>query len=227
MADVQGTEGNFSAYRIRYTVAVDYQTLISSPVGAYAEGLRFFNGTGMLNDALSRLVRDLEREEIDYAVIGAVALNQHGYRRFTEDIALLLPREGLEKFREKLVGLGYRPAFEGAKKKFRTTEENIPIDIITAGEFPGDGLPKPVVFPEPVSVSIDGVKTVSLEKLIELKLASGISARDRLKDLADVQEMIKLKGLEETFAEKLDPYVRDKFLELLGAVKSADARGEE
>jgi hypothetical protein len=210
-------------------MAVDYQTLISSPVAAYAEGLKFFNGTGMLNDALSRLVRDLERNGIDYAVIGAIALNQHGYRRFTEDIDLLMTREGLEKFREKLVGLGYRPAFEGAKKKFRTTEENIPVEIITAGEFPGDGLPKPVVFPEPgaVSVSIDGVKTISLEKLIELKLTSGISAPDRLKDLADVQEMIKLKGLDGAYSEKLDPYVRDKFLELLGAVLNVDARDEE
>lgn len=130
-------------------MAVDYQTLVSSPVAAYAEGLRFFNGTGMLNDALSRLVRDLERTGIDYAVIGAIALNQHGYRRFTEDIDLLMTRDGLELFRERLVGLGYRPAFEGAKKKFRTTEENIPVEIITAGEFPGDGLPKPVVFPDP------------------------------------------------------------------------------
>jgi hypothetical protein len=210
-------------------MAVDYQTLISSPVAAYAEGLKFFSGTGMLNDALSRLVRDLERNGIDYAVIGAIALNQHGYRRFTEDIDLLMTREGLDTFREKLVGLGYRPAFEGAKKKFRTTEENIPVEIITAGEFPGDGLPKPVVFPEPgeVSVSIDGVKTVSLEKLIELKLTSGISAPDRLKDLADVQEMIKLKSLDDAYAEKLDPYVRDKFLELLGAVLNVDARDEE
>jgi len=210
-------------------MAVDYQTLVSSPTAAYAEGLRFFNGTGMLNDALSRLVRDLDRNGIDYAVIGAIALNQHGYRRFTEDIDLLMTREGLDEFREKLVGLGYRPAFEGAKKKFRTTEENIPVDIITAGEFPGDGLPKPVIFPDPaaVSVVIDGVNTVSLDTLIELKLTSGISAPDRLKDLADVQEMIKLKNLDETYAERLDPYVREKFLELSSAVHDAGSRDEE
>ncbi len=163
-------------------MAIDFQMLLTSPVAAYAEGLSFFSGTGMLNDALSRLVRDLDRSEIDYAVIGAIALNQHGYRRFTEDIDLLMTREGLETFREKLIGMGYRPAFEGAKKKFRTTEENIPVKIITSGEFPGDGLPKPVVFPEPLAASemIENVRTVSLLKLIELKLASGISAPDRL-----------------------------------------------
>lgn len=210
-------------------MSIDYQTLVSSPVAAYAEGLRFFNGTGMLNDALSRLVRDLEREGIDYAVMGAIALNQHSYRRFTEDIDLLLTRDGLEQFREKLVGLDYRPAFEGAKKKFRTTEENIPVEITTAGEFPGDGLPKSVVFPDPsdVGVMTDGVNTVSLPKLIELKLTSGMSAPDRLKDLADVQEMIKIKGLGDAYAAELDPYVRKKFLELSAAVRDAVDRSKD
>lgn len=210
-------------------MAVDFQTIISSPTQAYAEGLKFFRGKGMLNDALKRLTADLERSEIDYAVIGAIALNQHGYRRFTEDIDLLLTKEGLEKFREKLVGLGYRPAFAGAKRKFRTTEENIPVEIITAGEFPGDGKPKSVQFPNPneFSVEIDGIKTISLEKLIELKLTSGISAADRLKDLADVQELIKIKNLDAAFAEKLDEFVQEKFLELQSAVAGAQKREED
>jgi hypothetical protein len=195
---------------------VDFPTLISSPTAAFSEGLRFFNGTGMLNDALTRLAQDLERRDIDYVVVGAVALNQHGFQRFTTDIDLLLTREGLEQFREKLVGLGYRPAFEGAQKKFRTKDGNIPLDMIIAGEFPGNGLPKPVAFPEPAdfSVVIDGIKTISLEKLIELKLASGMTATDRLKDLADVQELIKIKHLDASFAEGLNEYVHEKYLEL-------------
>src|SRR4051812_48659237 len=96
---------------------IDFQEIISSPVDAYEEGLRFFMGKGTLNETLRRIVKDLEASGIDYNVIGAVALNQHGYRRFTEDIDLLLTKEGLEKFRSELVGLGYRPAFEGATKK--------------------------------------------------------------------------------------------------------------
>lgn len=197
-------------------MSVDFQTLISSPTAAFSEGLRFFNGTGMLNDALTRLAQDLERSDIDYAIVGAVALNQHGFQRFTTDIDLLLTSEGLEQFREMLVGLGYRPSFEGAHKKFRTTDGNVPLDIIIAGEFPGDGRPKPVAFPEPADFSllIDGVRTISLEKLVELKLASGMTATDRLKDLADVQELIKIKRLDASFAERLDEYVRDKYLEL-------------
>jgi len=180
----------------------------------------------MINDALRRLATDLERNDIPYAVIGAIALNQHGYQRFTVDIDLLMTKEGLEKFSSVLVGRGYRPAFTGARKMFRSTQENIPIEIITSGEFPGDGLPKPVQFPEPdqFSVVIDGVNTISLEKLVELKLTSGMTAGDRLKDLADVQELIKIKELDVSFAERLNEFVRSKYIELAQAV--ADAKGQ-
>lgn len=209
-------------------MAGDFQTILSSPTATYAEGLEFFRGKGMLNDALRKLADDLEKNSIDYVVIGAIALNQHGYQRFTSDIDLLLTNEGLQKFHERLVGPGYRPAFEGARKKFRTTSENVPVEVITSGEYPGDGLPKAVQFPNPgdVAVVIDGIKTLSIEKLVELKLSSGMSAPDRLKDLADVQELIKLKGLDEEFAKKLNGYVQGKYLELGRSVWSATEREE-
>jgi len=194
----------------------DFQQVLASPVLAYEEGLNFFEGKGMLNETLSKLVLDLERHEIDYVVIDAIALNQHGYQGFTSDIDLLLSQEGLEVFQQELVGMGYRPAFEGARKKFRATARNVPIEIITAGEYPGDGKPKPIRFPEPneAYVVINGVKTVTLELLITLKLASGMTAPGRLKDLADVQELVKLKHLTADFADRLHPFVREKFIEL-------------
>src|SRR5438128_2718731 len=109
----------------------DFQQVLANPVLAYEEGLNFFEGKGMLNETLRKLVEDLEKHSIDYAVIGAVALNQYGYQRFTSDIDLLLTKEGLEKFHHELVGLGYRTAFEGARKKFRETTRNVPIEVIT------------------------------------------------------------------------------------------------
>ena len=51
--------------------------------------------------------------------------------------------------------------------------------------------------------------------MIELKLASGMTAKGRLQDLADVQRLIQEQGLSAEFAEDLNAYVRDKFLELL------------
>src|SRR5437868_6772854 len=174
-------------------------------------------GEGKLNNALAQLVADLKEHKIDYLVIGAIALMAHGYPRFTEDIDLIFTPEDLERFHRELIGLGYVPAFEGKRKRLRSTRDGTPIELIAAGEYPGDGQPKPVAFPDPAdpSIEIDGVKFPTLEKLIELKLASGMTAPDRLKDLADVQELIKIRGLSSEFAERIDPYVREQYLALL------------
>src|SRR6185369_9475380 len=195
----------------------------------FAEGQHYFMGEGKLNNALERLSHDLRDHSIDYMVIGAIALLAHGYPRFTEDIDLVMTGEGLEKFHQELVGLGYAPSFPNARKRLRSTTDNVSIEVMLSGEYPGDGKPKPVSMPVPSSASqeIDGIKFVTLEKLIELKLASGISAPDRLKDLADVQELIKVKKLGSDFAQKLDPYVREKFLELQAAVGSNDSNQEQ
>ena len=195
----------------------------------YAEAQRYFMGEGTINKTLTRLANDLEQRGIDYIVIGAVALLAHGYPRFTEDIDLVMTSEGLQKFHDELVGLGYAPAFSGAKKRLRSTADNVSIEVMTTGEYPGDGKPKSVVMPVPseASTTIDGIKFVTLEKLIELKLASGISASDRLKDLADVQELIKIRQLGADFADKLDPYVKAKYLELEEAVRKSESSQEK
>jgi hypothetical protein len=192
-----------------------------SIVDSYGEALRYFMGEGNLNRALAHVAADLEEHSIDYIVVGALALLAHGYPRLTEDIDLIFTNEGLDRFHEELIGLGYAPAFPGARKRLRSTKDGVRIDVIAAGEYPGDGQPKPVSFPNPsdASVEIDGIKFATLEKLIELKLASGMTAPDRLKDLADVQEMIKIKHLSREFAENLNEYVRAKFLELLDGVE--------
>jgi len=197
----------------------------SSVIEMYEEARRYFMGEGILNKTLARLSSDLDKRGIDYMVIGAVALLAHGYPRFTEDIDLVMTAEGLQKFHEELVGLGYTPAFPGARKRLRSTTDNVSIEVMTTGEYPGDGKPKPVSMPEPTeaSVQIDGINFVSLEKLVELKLASGISAADRLKDLADVQELIKIRKLDAEFGLKLDPYVRAKYFELEEAVRKSES----
>lgn len=195
----------------------------------YEEARRYFMGKGILNKTLARLSNDLEAHDIDYAVIGAAALLAHGYPRLTEDIDLVMTAEGLQKFHDELVGRGYVPVFPGAKKRLRSTMDGVIIEVMTTGEYPGDGKPKPVSIPAPAEAAteIDGIKFVTLEKLIELKLASGISAADRLKDLADVQELIKIRKLGADFALNLDPYVREKYLELEQAVRNSESIQEK
>src|SRR3954465_15103106 len=185
---------------------------------------RFFVGQADVQKALRKLARLLDEEGIPYAIAGAMALNAYGYQRVTVDVDVLLTRAGLEAFRAKSLGHGYVEKFKGSRG-VRDAEHGVNIDVLVAGEFPGDGKPKPVAFPDPGGASVEkaGVALLPLEKLVELKLASGMSAPHRLKDLADVLELIRAASLPEEFAGRLDPSVRAKYLELWSAARAAPA----
>jgi hypothetical protein len=187
------------------------------------EATRFFMGEADVQRALEKVARLLDEDGIPYAVIGAMALNAYGYRRVTVDVDLLLTTEGLAAFKDRHLGLGYVAKFPGSKG-IRDTENGVPIDVVLAGEYPGDGLPKPVVFPDPASAAIRGdrISLLPLPRLIELKLASGMTAPHRLKDLADVIEIVRILRLPAGLAQELDPYVRDKYLELWGAAQAGE-----
>lgn len=60
---------------------------------------------------------------------------------------------------------------------------------------------------------------LDLRTLVELTLAAGISAPDRLQDLADVLSLIRANGLPVGFAESLDGSVREKYRELWTAAQ--------
>jgi hypothetical protein len=159
------------------------------------ESEAFFGGGGAVHRTLRSLAKRLDAEGIPYAILGGMALNLHGFIRETVDVDVLLTRESLDRFRERLVGRGYLPAFAGAIKSFKDVETGVRIDVIASGDFPGDGKPKAVAFPAPASVAVDrgGIRVVPLETLLELKIASGLSAEHRrLVDLADIQRTIEV-----------------------------------
>jgi hypothetical protein len=182
---------------------------------AMSEGSGFFEGKSKVQETLRRITERLISLGIPYSVVGGLALFQHGHRRFTEDVDLLVTKEGLKRIHAELEGLGYVPPFAGSKH-LRDTTSGVKVEFLTTGEFPGDGKPKPVAFPDPIlaSLDVDGVRYLNLDKLIELKLASGMTNAGRLKDLSDVVELIKILNLPRDYADKLDPYVRAKFQEL-------------
>src|SRR5262249_44084186 len=121
------------------------------------------------------------------------------------------------------LGRGYVEKFPGSRG-MRDTENGVAIDVLIAGEYPGDGKPKPVRFPDPADVALRGERGafLPLAKLVELKLASGISAPHRLKDLADVLELVRAIHAPRSLADELDASVRDKYFELWEAAQAAD-----
>jgi hypothetical protein len=178
-----------------------------------------FERESAVHKSLQRIVKRLEELDIPYAVVGAMAMFFHGYERFTTDVDILVRPDGLTKIHQRLEGLGYLPPHTGSKH-LRDTDSGVRIEFLTTGDFPGDGKPKPVAFPDPdgASVEIEGVRFLSLPNLIELKLASGMTNPGRLKDLGDVQEMIRALNLPESMADQLNPFVREKYKELWEAV---------
>ena len=186
---------------------------------AIEEASRFFMKQGPVHEALHRIATKLEELKIPYAVAGGMALVAHGCDRNTVDVNVLVTAEGLQAVHRALEGLGYAPPFKGSKQ-LRDLETSVRIEFLVSGQFPGDGKPKPIAFPDPadVAVEIDGIRYLRLTTLVELKLASGMTNAARLKDLADVQELIKVLKLPLEFAGQLNEYVRAKFAELWTSV---------
>jgi len=183
-----------------------------------------FEEKSAVHMSLRRITRRLAELGIPYAVAGGMALFFHGFRRFTEDVDILVGREGLERLHAELEGLGYVPVFSGSRN-LRDAESGVRIEFLVTGDFPGDGKPKPVAFPDPVEASVeqDGVCWLDLPHLVELKLASGMTAPARLQDLADVQKLIVTLQLPADFGERLQPFVREKYAELWASVQDGPA----
>ncbi len=176
----------------------------------------FFMKQSPIHEAMRRLASTLGEMEIPFAIAGAMAANAHGLQRTTADVDVLIRREDLQRFKQRHIGRGWVDKFEGSKN-FRDAVSNVSVDVLTVGDFPGDGRSKPVAFPEPEAVAEqgeEGIPFVSLKTLIELKLASGMTAAHRLQDLADVIQLVRANQLSADYANQLDPYVRDKFLEM-------------
>lgn len=213
------------------------------------EGDRHFGRDSEVFKTLRKVAHRLDDLGVPYAIIGGMALDAHGYRRMTVDVDLLVTPSGLRRLEDGLGG--FEPDSDPRRVRFadglpsraatktvrmadptktavglglRDVESGVRVDVFLAGQFPGDGKPRPVAFPDPADVSmrIDGVAYLALPKLVELKLASGMTGgMARMKDLADVVALIQTLGLPDEFAEGLDPYVRPKYLELCEGIRQS------
>jgi hypothetical protein len=208
------------------TVIATYEERLNRDLRwALDEGSMHFDQNNAVHRALRRITTRLTELGIPHAVVGGMAMFFHGFRRFTEDVHILVTKEGLAEIHQKLEGLGYVPPFQGSKH-LRDTELGVKIEFLTTGDYPGDRKPKPVAFPDPAQVveTLEGIPVANLSTFIQLKLASGMTAPGRLRDLGDVQQLIQTLHLPRDLSHQLDPFVRAKYEELWdGAQQGRDA----
>lgn len=178
----------------------------------------FFQGRDQVHKTMRRLVKRLEKAGIPYAVMGGMAVNAHKYQRTTGDLDVLLTAEGFEEFKKRFVPKQY-DTVEGRARRFTDCTNEIGLDILITGRYPGSGKPGPIVFPDPdeVSETVNQVRVVDLVTLIQLKLAAR-----RHRDFGDVVELIRFNELDESFLNKLHPSVRRDFIECLEEKRRED-----
>jgi len=174
-------------------------------------------GTADVQLAADRLVKKLEELAIPYAICGGLAVSAHGHQRTTVDVDVVVTADGLSRFKAAALGLGWLERFAGSRG-VRDTEHRTSIDFLLTGGSPADRAATGVTFPDPArcAVRIEGKQYIDLPHLIEMKLASGMTAPDRPRDFDDVIQLIRAAALPETFAAQLHADVRAKYRELWG-----------
>jgi hypothetical protein len=178
----------------------------------------FFEGRGKEHKTMRRLVANLEKAKIPYAIMGGMAVNAHGHERTTKDVDVLLTYQGFTEFRRRFVPRSYDPV-EGHPRRFLDRRHKVTFDILVTGLYPGSGRPGPIAFPDPSEVSevIQDKQVVNLPTLIQLKLAAR-----RYGDFHDVVNLIRVHNLDESFQQKLHPAVHRDFIECLEEKRRED-----
>lgn len=181
----------------------------------------FFEKTGPVWETLRALAARLNEADIPYVVIGGLALNAFHYPRQTVDVDVVVTADGYQRFRERFLGSPYTHCGDLPRRYFDPNTE-VAIDFLIAGQVAGRRSKNPSVrFPDPTEGELHGdVRTVSLARLIELKLVTW-----RYKDWGDVVELIRRNNLPESFADGLDPVVRTPYRECFDQARDEEYEG--
>lgn len=156
------------------------------------------------------LAEALHVAEVRYLVAGGLAVAAHGYLRFTKDVDLVieLGHDNVTRALDALASVGYRPhvpvdgkGFADPRERQRWIDEKglvvlnfysdlhreTPVDVFVTEPFPFDAEYEAALVKE-LRPGLP-VRFVSLATLIDLKRWAG-----RAQDLADVEQLEKLRG---------------------------------
>jgi hypothetical protein len=150
------------------------------------------------------IFEELNKENIDYLVVGGLAVNFHGIPRMTYDIDLMihLDSENILKLVSKFVGWGYRPRVpvnpedlaDEKKRNGWIQEKNMKaftfynesqaigeVDLVVESPIPYDDLRARAII---IRLEGQAIPVVSIQDLIELKLEAGLN-----QDISDVENL--------------------------------------
>lgn len=183
-----------------------------------AEAWMIFSQEGPVWGTLRRAHAALQDADIPHAVVGGLAVFLHGHRRMTTDVDLLVRPDDRTPVREALESAGLplrRGEFIG--------DEDVRLHLLFTGEPEGIDWAKAIRFPDPsddrATAEIDGFPTVVLIRLLEMKLACGLSNPRRAQDIADALQLMDIHELDKRFAPRLHPLLRREFKRLIDVIR--------
>ena len=90
-------------------------------IGAYFMDSSPLHGSSLArSNAAAEIARRLDDLGIDYAIAGALCLAAHGVVRATEDVDVLIARDGLARFKENWLGPRLRGRSSGLERESGT-----------------------------------------------------------------------------------------------------------
>ena len=153
---------------------------------------------------MRKAVRVLAEAGIPSLVVGGYAVQERGYARFTSDVDIVVPVVAAAREVLSLNGFRQNP---GSSMTVTNRVSKVEVDLLPGGGSVGPG---PLKLPMPIIITTEPT-IADLRTLIEIKLSSYLgSPLSRLRDLADVIELIKRNQLEREF--ELDQAVRSVYL---------------
>ncbi len=169
-------------------------------------------------EAYEQAIRVLRKARIPFRETGGIALSLHGAGRPTKDVDLIVRRSDWLRAIQALGNiatdkLGIRFGLPGEPEPGLAVvgPHGIPIELWPEGTTHEEiatirGMRKERAHPAgKIAFTLQGDAVVAL---VNDKLASYLSAKDRLRDAADVQSLIKRLRLPLGFAARLAPEVR-------------------
>lgn len=156
-----------------------------------------------LEITLRRAVNALAFRGIPSLVVGGFAVQERGYPRFTIDVDLVVPN-----VLEAVDCLSISGFKQNQGSNMSLTDRRTKVEVAL---LPGGGSVGRDVFMLPIPVGVSDIPIIAdLKTLLEIKLSSYIgSPVNRVKDFADVVELVKANDLPREYA--LHPVVTETY----------------